>query len=90
MDGDPSGGVKQTQSDTNMVWIAGRTYTSGTPQDYDVVHAMQDQYTLVPLALFGKPIPTPEKGVVDPNIDMTPPRDQIDKLALRFSNGLPS
>src|ERR1700716_4160550 len=81
MDGDPSGGVKQTQSDTNMVWIAGRTYTSGTPQDYDAVHAMQDQYTLVPLALIGKPIPTPEKGVVDPNIDMTtPPRDQIDKI----------
>lgn len=74
-------GVKQIQSDTNMVWIAGRTYTSGTPQDYDAVHAMQDQYTLVPLALFGKPIPTPEKGIVDPNIDMTtPPRDQIDKL----------
>jgi hypothetical protein len=42
---------------------------------------MQDQYTLVPLALFGKPNPTREKGVVDPNIDMTtPPRDHIDKL----------
>jgi hypothetical protein len=74
-------GVKQIKSDTNMVWIAGRTYTSGTAQDYDAVHAMQDQYTLVPLALFGKPNPTHEKGVVDPNIDMTtPPRDQIDKL----------
>ena len=74
-------GVHQIKSDTNMVWIVGRTYTSGTAQDYDAVHAMQDQYTLVPLALFGKPNPTPEKGVVDPNIDMTtPPRDQIDKL----------
>jgi len=74
-------GVKQIKSDTNMLWIAGRTYTSGTPQDYDAVHAMQDQYTLVPLASFGKPKPTPEKGVVDRSIDMTtPPRDQIDKL----------
>jgi DNA sulfur modification protein DndE len=64
-----------------MVFLVGRTYTSGTAQDYDAVHAMQDQYTLVPLALFGKPNPTPEKGVVDPTIDMTtPPRDQIDKL----------
>jgi DNA sulfur modification protein DndE len=74
-------GVKQIKSDTNMVWLLGRTYTSGTAQDYDAVHAMQDQYTLVPLALFGQPNPPPEKGVVDPNIDMTtPPRDQIDKL----------
>ena len=74
-------GVKQIKSDTNMLWIAGRTYTSGTSQDYDAVHAMQDQYTLVPLTLFGKPDPTHQKGVVDPNIDMTtPPRNQIDKL----------
>jgi len=42
---------------------------------------MQDHYTLVPLTLFGKPNPPREKGLVDPNIDMTtPPRDQIDKL----------
>jgi len=27
-------GVKQIRSDTNMVWIAGRTYTSGTAQAY--------------------------------------------------------
>jgi DNA sulfur modification protein DndE len=74
-------GVQQIKSDTTMAWIVGRTYTSGTPQDYDALHAMQDQYTLVPLALFRKPNPAPEKGVVDPTIDMTtPPRDQIDKL----------
>jgi hypothetical protein len=74
-------GVEQIKSDTNMVWLAGRTYTSGTAQDYDAAHAMQDQYTLIPLALFGKSNPTHEKGTVDPNIDMTtPPRDQIDKL----------
>src|SRR3981189_1942507 len=48
-------GVNRIQSDTDMVWIAGRTYTSGTPQDYDAVHEMQDQYTLVPLALFENP-----------------------------------
>lgn len=74
-------GVNQIKSDTNMVWLVGRTYSSGTAQDYDAVHAIQDQYTLVPFALFGKPNPTREKGAVDPNIDMTtPPRDQIDKL----------
>ena len=73
-------GVKQIKSGTNMVWFVGRTYSSGTAQDLEAVHAMQDQYTLVPLASFGKQF-TPEKGVVDPNIDMTtPPRDQIDNL----------
>jgi hypothetical protein len=77
-------GVRHIKSDTDMVWIAGRTYTSGTPQDYDAVHEMQDQYTLVPLALFENPGPTQDEGaegVVDPNIDMTtPPRDQVDNL----------
>ena len=74
-------GVKQIKSGTNMVWLRGRTYSSGTPQDLAAVHAIQDQYTLVPLALYGKPRPAPATGVVDPTIDMkTPPRDQIDTL----------
>ena len=74
-------GVKQIKSGTNMVWLLGRTYSSGTPQDLAAVHAIQDQYTLVPLALLGKPRPAPATGVVDATIDMkTPPRDQIDNL----------
>jgi hypothetical protein len=59
--------AKQIKSDTNMVWIVDRAYGTGTAQDYDAVHAMQDQYTLVPLSLFGKPRSTPERGAVDPN-----------------------
>ena len=77
-------GVEHIKSDTDMVWIAGRTYTSGTPQDYEAVHQMQNGYTLVPLALFGNSDPTHSEraeGVVDPDTDMTtPPRDQIDNL----------
>jgi DNA sulfur modification protein DndE len=74
-------GVTQIKSGTNIVWLVGRTYTSGTAQDYEVVHAMQDQYTLVPLALFGKPPVVAAKAQPDPSVDMaTPPRDQIDKL----------
>jgi hypothetical protein len=74
-------GVKQVKSGTDMVWLLGRTYCTGTPQDLAAVHAIQNQYTLVPLALFGKARPSPAKGVIDPSIDMrTPPRDQIDKL----------
>jgi hypothetical protein len=74
-------GVKQIKSGTNMVWLLGRTYTSGTPQDLAAVHAIQDQYTLVPLVLYGRPRQAPARGVIDPSIDMkTPPRDQIDEL----------
>jgi hypothetical protein len=73
--------VEQFQSGTNMVLLVGRTYSSGTARDYEAVNAMQDQYTLVPLSIFGDPNPGLEDGVVDPNIDMTtPPRDQIDNL----------
>ena len=37
-----------------MVWLIGHTYCTGTPQDYKVVHAIQDHYKLMPLSAFGK------------------------------------
>jgi hypothetical protein len=49
-----------------MVWILGRIYCTGTPQDYAAVHALQDKFTLVPLSSYGKPY-TPPPGVVDPS-----------------------
>jgi hypothetical protein len=73
-------GVKEIKSPTNMVWILGRTYCSGTPQDYAAVHALQDKYALVPLSAYGNPY-TPPQGKVDPSIDMkTPVRDQVNAL----------
>lgn len=73
-------GVKQLKSPTNMVWILGRTYCTGTPEDYKAVHALQDQYELVPLSAYGKPY-TPPKGKVDPKIDMkTPVREQVNNM----------
>src|SRR5262245_40646768 len=36
-------GVKELKSPTDMVWILGRTYCTGTPEDYKAVHALQDQ-----------------------------------------------
>ena len=51
-----------------MVWILGRTYCTGTPEDYKAVHALQDKYKLVPLSAYGKPY-TPPPGKVDPSID---------------------
>jgi len=73
-------GVTEYKSPTNWVWILGRTYCTGTPDDYKAVHALQDQYILVPLSSYGKEYVVP-KGTVDPNIDMkTPVRDQVEKL----------
>ena len=36
-------GVKEYKSPTSMVWILGRTYCTGTPEDYKAVHELQDQ-----------------------------------------------
>ncbi|MBX3358196.1 MAG: DUF1254 domain-containing protein [Phycisphaeraceae bacterium] len=74
-------GVTQYKSPTNMVWILGRIYCTGTPEDYKAVHAMQDACTLVPLSAYGQTY-TPPAGKVDPSIDMkTPVRDQVNALS---------
>jgi len=73
-------GVVEFKSPTAMVWILGRTYCTGTPDDYKLVHAIQDKYALVPLSAYGKPY-TPPAGEVDSKVDMkTPVRDQVDKM----------
>ncbi len=73
-------GVKEFKSPTNLVWIIGRTYSSATPEDYEAVHEIQDQYTLTPLDSFGK-VYTPPSGTFDPKIDTrTPVRDQVNAM----------
>lgn len=73
-------GVKEYKSPTNLVWLLGRIYCTGTPEDYAAVHALQDKVSLVPLSAYGKPF-TPPAGTVDPAIDMkTPVRDQVNNL----------
>jgi hypothetical protein len=73
-------GVKELKAPTNMVWIIGRTYCTGTPEDYKAVHALQDKYKLVPLSAYGK-VYTPDPDKVDPTIDMkTPVREQVNNL----------
>ncbi len=73
-------GVKEIKSPTGIVWIIGRTYCTGTPEDYKAVHAIQDEYKLVPLSAYGKSY-TPPAGKVDPSIDMkTAVRDQVNAL----------
>jgi hypothetical protein len=43
-------GVREYKSPTEMVWILGRIYCTGTPEDYKAVHEAQDQCKLVPLS----------------------------------------
>jgi hypothetical protein len=76
-------GMRQLRSPTNLAWIIGRTYSTGTPQDYKAVHALQDKYRLTPLAAYAPGAQyTPPPGKVDPSIDMkTPPRDQVNALS---------
>jgi hypothetical protein len=73
--------LKELKSPTSMVWILGRTYCTGTPEDYKAVHAIQDKYKVVPLSAYGKPY-TPPEGKVDPSIDMkTPVREQVNRMS---------
>lgn len=75
--GELPAGVTEYKSPTGMVWILGRIYCTGTPEDYKAVHALQDQVSVVPLSSFGKPY-KPEPGNVDPAIDMkTAVREQV-------------
>jgi hypothetical protein len=62
-------GVREYKSPTGIVWILGRIYCTGTPEDYAEVHALQDQFGLVPLSSYGKAYPPPV-GKVDPSVDM--------------------
>ena len=73
-------GVQALTSPTNMVWILGRIYCTGTPEDYKAVHEAQDAFALVPLSAYGKPY-TPPPGTVDPSVDMkTAVREQVNQL----------
>src|SRR5215468_2114675 len=73
-------GVKELKSPTNIVWLLGRIYCTGTPEDYAAVHALQDQLKMVPLSFHGKEY-TPPPSKVDPSIDMkTAVRDQVNRM----------
>ena len=73
-------GVKEYKSPTSIVWLLGRIYCTGTPEDYAAVHKLQDEFKLVPLSSYGKPY-TPPPGTVDPSIDMkTAVREQVNRM----------
>jgi len=74
-------GMVELKSPTAIVWLLGRIYCTGTPEDYAAVHALQDAFKLQPLSTWGSDY-TPPAGKVDPAIDMkTPVRDQVNGLS---------
>ncbi len=74
-------GVVEYKSPTSIVWLLGRIYCTGTPEDYDTVHKLQDEISIVPLSSYGKPY-TPPAGEVDASVDMkTAVREQVNKLS---------
>ena len=73
-------GVKEINSPTSMVWLLGRIYCTGSPEDYSVVHALQDEFKLVPLSSHGKEY-TPAAATVDASVDMkTAVREQVNRM----------
>lgn len=76
-------GVKEYKSPTSMVWLLGRIYCTGTPEDYKAVHEIQDDCRLVPLSAYGKSYTAPP-AKVDPSVDMkTAVRDQVNRMDAR-------
>jgi hypothetical protein len=79
-DGQVPQGVTHYKSPTSIVWLLGRIYCTGTPEDYSAVHALQDEVKLYPLSAWGKSW-TPPAGKVDPSIDMkTAVRAQVNAM----------
>ncbi|MDZ4836364.1 MAG: DUF1254 domain-containing protein [Candidatus Melainabacteria bacterium] len=72
--------VERINAPTPQAWIVGRTKTDG-PKDYDAVHALQDQFKLTPLSLWGKNCSAQPTFQFDPSVDMkTPPLEQINSM----------
>jgi hypothetical protein len=73
-------GVTEYKSPTGIVWLLGRIYCTGTPEDYKAVHVLQDKVTAVPLSSYGKAY-KPEPGTVDASLDSKKSvRDRVHEL----------
>jgi len=85
-DGDASGEWGVIKAPTPIVWLMGRTQTNG-PDDFERVHAVQDQYSLTPLSRWrdGKRGPfegSEADGQIDPEVDNeTPPLLTVNALS---------
>ena len=65
-------GLTELRIPTNLVMIGGRTYTANK-DDYPAVHALQNQYKLVPLSEWGKAYSPPTNVPLKPGVDSKTP-----------------
>lgn len=65
-------GLTELRIPTNLVMIGGRTYTA-SKDEYAAVHALQDQYKLVPLSEWGKAYSPPTNVPLKPGVDSKTP-----------------
>ena len=74
--------VAEIKAPTGLVWILGRIYCTGTPEDYAKVNALQDKFSLVPLSSYGKQY-SPKPAEVDASLDVkTPIAAQVPALSV--------
>jgi hypothetical protein len=65
-------GLTELRIPTSLAIIGGRTYTANK-DDYAAVHALQDQYKLVPLSEWGKAYTPPDNVPLKPGVDAKTP-----------------
>ncbi len=66
----PSGMIHMSFPTRYMI-ILGRTFAVNTPEDLSKVHALQDQYKVVPLSAYGKPFAYKAPPLIKPGFSMT-------------------
>jgi hypothetical protein len=69
-DGEVPEGMIHMAFPTRYMCVLGRTYALDTPEDLAIVHKLQDQYKVEPLAAYGKPYTFVAPPLVDAGIKM--------------------
>ena len=76
-------GVRRIASPTNTVWLLGRTQTN-TAADYPAVHAIQQQYLLMPLSRYPDGVKRPPAAASPPARRLPPPARAAAMSAAEF------
>lgn len=73
--------VKIVKSPTDLIWILAKTYSKGTPENFNHIFNVQEEFNLTPLSAYNKHY-SPKLSKVVPTLDMeTPVRDQVNHLS---------
>jgi hypothetical protein len=76
-------GLIRIEAPNNNTWVIGRTQTNG-PKDYPVVHAIQDNYTLIPLSCWRKYESQYKDAYAKKQLNVTPANQVADMNAAAF------